>query len=66
MTHKDLRDKNVIVTGSSRRVGIGAAICRAFAEQGSNVFFTTYSSYDAQMDWGGRTGRVLLRCWKSC
>ena len=56
MIYEDLKGKSVIVTGSSRRVGIGAAICRAFAEQGSNVFFTTYSRYDAQMDWGADEG----------
>ena len=56
MIHEDLKGKNIIVTGSSRRAGIGAAICRAFAQQGSNVFFTTYSRYDAQMDWGADEG----------
>ena len=56
MIYGDLKGKNVIVTGASRRAGIGAAVCRAFAKQGSNVFFTTYSSYDAQMDWGADAG----------
>jgi 3-oxoacyl-[acyl-carrier protein] reductase len=30
----------VLVTGAGRSGGIGAAICRAFADQGCNVFFT--------------------------
>jgi 3-oxoacyl-[acyl-carrier protein] reductase len=45
----DLRGRVVVVTGASRPRGIGAAICRAFAEQGCSIFFTTCSSYDRQM-----------------
>jgi 3-oxoacyl-[acyl-carrier protein] reductase len=49
MQFPDLRGRVVIVTGAGRARGIGAAICRAFADQGSTVFFTTYSPYDKQM-----------------
>lgn len=35
-----------IVTGASRPKGIGAAICRALAENGVNIFFTHRASYD--------------------
>ena len=66
MIHEDLKGKNVIVTGASRRAGIGAAICHAFAAQGSNVFFTAYSSYDAQMAWGADEGgadELLAELW---
>ncbi|MCA0988475.1 SDR family oxidoreductase [Guptibacillus algicola] len=35
-----------IVTGASRPKGIGAAICRALAEKGVNIFFTHLASYD--------------------
>ena len=41
-----LRGRIVLVTGASRRCGIGAAICRAFAGQGCDVFFTAYQPFD--------------------
>ena len=47
MVFDDLKGKVVVVTGASRRIGIGAAICRAFATQGANVFFTGFRAYDA-------------------
>lgn len=43
-----------IVTGASRRIGIGAAIARALAAQNTAVFITTYQPYDAAMPWGSR------------
>lgn len=62
MIFPNLKDKTVIVTGASRRRGIGAAICRAFAQQGCNIFFTTFSAYDAEMDWGAdKDGANILR-----
>ena len=41
-----------IVTGASRRVGIGAAICRALAAAGADVLFTHWGAYDGAMPWG--------------
>lgn len=41
-----------LVTGASRRIGIGAAICRALAGDGIPVAFTYWQSYDRQMTWG--------------
>jgi 3-oxoacyl-[acyl-carrier protein] reductase len=38
-----------IVTGASRRIGIGAAICRALAASGHDVFFTHLQSYDREI-----------------
>jgi len=35
-----------IVTGASRRIGIGAAICRALAGSGHDIFFTHLQEYD--------------------
>lgn len=49
MQFPDLRGRVVVVTGAGRSQGIGAAICRAFADQGCSIFFTTYSSYDREM-----------------
>lgn len=36
----------MLVTGASRRRGIGAAICRGFAGQGCDIFFTAYKPFD--------------------
>lgn len=41
-----------LVTGASRRIGIGTAICRALAAQKLDVAFTYWHPYDQQMDWG--------------
>ncbi len=41
-----------IVTGASRRRGIGAAVCRALAQAGVDVFFTHWDPYDRRMPWG--------------
>jgi 3-oxoacyl-[acyl-carrier protein] reductase len=48
MQFPDLRGQVVVVTGASRARGIGASICRAFADQGCSIFFTSHSSYDTQ------------------
>ena len=41
-----------IVTGASRRQGIGAAVCRALGQAGVDIFFTHWSPYDQRMPWG--------------
>jgi len=41
-----------LVTGVSRKIGIGAAIARTFAEAGIAVFTTYYRPYDELMPWG--------------
>lgn len=41
-----------IVTGASRRQGIGAAICRALAADGVDILFTHYQPYDRSTAWG--------------
>jgi 3-oxoacyl-[acyl-carrier protein] reductase len=38
-----LRGRVAVVTGAGRRRGIGAAICRAMAEKGADVFFTHWN-----------------------
>lgn len=47
-----LDDRVAVVTGASRRRGIGAAICRALAGEGASVFFTHWGGYDTEMPWG--------------
>ncbi|UNK18271.1 SDR family oxidoreductase [Paenibacillus sp. N3/727] len=49
---KALKGKIAIVTGASRRIGIGSAICQALAEAGADIFFTYWRPYDRTMEWG--------------
>lgn len=51
-TQKPLQGRIAIVTGASRLKGIGAAICKALAVQGADVFFTYWTKYDQQFPWG--------------
>jgi 3-oxoacyl-[acyl-carrier protein] reductase len=41
-----------IVTGAGRRQGIGAAVYRALAQSGADIFFTSWIPYDRRMPWG--------------
>jgi 3-oxoacyl-[acyl-carrier protein] reductase len=52
MTTQHSNQRIAIVTGASRRRGIGAAICRALAQAGIDIFFTHWSPYDSRMPWG--------------
>lgn len=50
--------KVALITGVSRRSGIGAAIARALAGVGTAVFTTYYRPYDATMAWGSDAGEA--------
>ena len=52
MGSKSSNRRVAVVTGASRRRGIGAAICRVLAAGGADVFFTYWGSYDDAMPWG--------------
>ncbi|MEW6638668.1 MAG: SDR family oxidoreductase [Actinomycetota bacterium] len=41
-----LRGRVAVVTGASRRQGIGAAVCRALAARGADVFFSHWVPFD--------------------
>jgi len=43
---------NALVTGVSRRAGIGFAIVRRLQQGGANVFVQGWAAHDAQQDWG--------------
>ncbi|WP_169583039.1 MULTISPECIES: SDR family oxidoreductase [Microbacterium] len=48
-----LRGRTALVTGVSRRRGIGFAVARRFAELGASVFIHHYSPHDTPLPWGG-------------
>ena len=52
MSAESLRGRVAIVTGASRRKGIGAAICRALGAEEADIFFTHWTAYDRTMPWG--------------
>jgi len=52
MATYDLHERIAIVTGASRRRGIGAAVCRALAANGANIFFTHWRSFDSTLPEG--------------
>jgi 3-oxoacyl-[acyl-carrier protein] reductase len=47
-----LRGRVALVTGASRRAGIGYAICRRLAAYGASVFVHHFSPHDAARTWG--------------
>jgi 3-oxoacyl-[acyl-carrier protein] reductase len=56
--HIDLSHRVAIVTGASRRVGIGAAVARTLAAAGADIFLTYFRPYDAEMPWGSQDGEI--------
>lgn len=52
-TMKTLKDRVALVTGASRKRGIGAEVARKLATQGAAVFITYYCSYDQEIGFSG-------------
>ncbi len=52
MQMQPLTPRIAIVTGAGRHRGIGAAVCRALAQAGADIFFTYWTPYDRRMPWG--------------
>ncbi len=48
----DFRGRTFLITGVSRRKGIGAAIARQLAAAGANLVLQSWSPYDAEQPWG--------------
>lgn len=53
-TQYALTGRVALITGVSRRIGIGAAIVSALAEAGADIFTTWWRPYDTTMPWGSR------------
>ena len=60
MQPSSLHGRIALVTGASRRVGIGAAICRELATAGADVFFSHWGQYDQEMGYADPDGPAAL------
>ncbi len=54
----DLSGRIAIITGASRKIGIGAAIAERLAAAGADIFLTYYLPYDESMPWGSHPAEV--------
>jgi 3-oxoacyl-[acyl-carrier protein] reductase len=52
---RPLADRVAVVTGVSRRVGIGYAIAARLAGRGADVLVHSWAPHDAEQPWGADT-----------
>jgi NAD(P)-dependent dehydrogenase (short-subunit alcohol dehydrogenase family) len=52
----ELDGRNALVTGVSRRAGIGYAIARRLLDSGASVFIQGWTPHDAAQHWGAESG----------
>jgi 3-oxoacyl-[acyl-carrier protein] reductase len=52
MNSRELTGRTALVTGVTRRAGIGAAIARELGRAGARLFVTFFRHYDRQQAWG--------------
>lgn len=52
MSENVLQGRVALVTGVSRRIGIGFAVARRLAGLGADLFVHSFAPYDAQQPWG--------------
>ncbi len=53
-----LSGRVALVTGVSRRIGIGFAIAQRLTEQGADVFIHSWAPFDATQPWGADAGGI--------
>jgi len=54
----DLSGRIAVITGASRRIGIGSAVARTLAAAGADLLLTYFLPYDQRMPWGSQPGEV--------
>lgn len=54
-----LKGRVALVTGVSRKVGIGYAIAKRLAQYGASLFVTGFASYDAGQPWGADATPII-------
>jgi 3-oxoacyl-[acyl-carrier protein] reductase len=52
VNQRELTGRTALVTGVTRRAGIGAAIARELGQAGARLFVTFFRQYDRQQVWG--------------
>jgi NAD(P)-dependent dehydrogenase (short-subunit alcohol dehydrogenase family) len=57
-TERALEGRSALVTGVSRRVGIGYAIARRLLGLGTTVFVQSWTAHDAEQPWGPDPGGI--------
>jgi 3-oxoacyl-[acyl-carrier protein] reductase len=55
-TSRPLAGRVAVVTGVSRRVGIGSAVARRLAALGAGLFVTSWTAHDREQPWGADPG----------
>ena len=53
-----LAGRVALVTGVSRRVGIGMAVARRLAGLGADLFVTSWTAHDREQPWGADPGGI--------
>lgn len=52
MAQRTFKDRAVLVTGTSRRAGIGASVARRLVSDGAAVFLHSWAPHDEEQPWG--------------
>ena len=55
-THRPLAGRVAVVTGVSRRIGIGMAVAGRLADLGADLFVTSWTQHDREQPWGADPG----------